>query len=82
MGNKQNNNFCKLGVFFKAVILTLSTIPLSCMATGTVISHIIGGEEAEVNAQPYLVSIGLDSFGHVCGGTIIRPNAILSSASK
>ena len=43
---------------------------------------IIGGEEAEINAQPYLVSIGLDTRGHVCAGSIIKPNVILSSASK
>ena len=43
---------------------------------------IIGGEEAEVDAQPYFVSIGLDSLGPICGGTLIKHNVILSSASK
>jgi len=41
---------------------------------------IVGGEEADKDDQSYLVSIGSDTFGHVCTGTLIRSDVVLSSA--
>lgn len=55
---------------------------------GSLPEEIIGGSDVEKDAMQYLVSIGKESLldyvpgGHACGGTIIAPNVILSSASE
>lgn len=43
---------------------------------------IIDGQTIEPYSQPYLVSIGgrFGNTGHVCGGTLITPNVVLSAA--
>ena len=49
---------------------------------------IIGGEVAEMDAQPYLVAIGTSALnsitpsGVVCSGTLIKSNVVLSAARE
>jgi len=42
--------------------------------------YIIGGIDLGPHSRPYLVSIGNALSGHNCGGTLISPNAVLTSA--
>lgn len=47
-------------------------------------SDVIGGRDARTAEFPYVVSIAysfISSFNHVCAGSIIRPNYILSAGS-
>jgi hypothetical protein len=44
---------------------------------------IIGGDETEPHSRPYLVSVGTGQsgyYGQYCGGTLISPHAVLTSA--
>lgn len=49
---------------------------------------IVGGNEAEPDSLPFLVTFGLSSLesvspnGHTCTGTLIQPNVVLTSARK
>ena len=42
-------------------------------------TRIIGGDDAEEGESGYTVSLE-DNFGHFCGGTLIRPDLVMSAA--
>lgn len=42
-------------------------------------TRIIGGDDAEEGEYGYIVSLE-DNFGHFCGGTLIRPDLVMSAA--
>lgn len=47
--------------------------------------HIIGGNEAEVGAWPWMVSVQFQDlwdgqYGHVCGGTLIHAQYVITAA--
>jgi hypothetical protein len=47
------------------------------------IDTIVGGEEAIPHSRPYIVSLGYSGgyeTGHVCGGSLISPRAVLTAA--
>jgi len=68
----------KTAVIILAVFAAASALPRPHLGRN-VIGRIVGGEIANPNEFPYLVS--LQYFGsHVCGGTIIRGDAVLTSA--
>ena len=41
---------------------------------------IIGGEEIKPDSRPYLVTVGDDTYGQYCGGSLISPNAVVTAA--
>lgn len=43
-------------------------------------ARIIGGDEANVGEYPYAVSLSYSSLGHLCGGSMIGPDVVLSAA--
>jgi trypsin len=43
-------------------------------------TRIIGGDEANVGEYPYAVSLSYSSLGHLCGGSMIGPDVVLSAA--
>lgn len=47
-------------------------------------SRIVGGEDAEPNSAPFMVSLqwGIVRPSHFCGGTIIRPNWVLTGKNS
>ena len=45
------------------------------------VQSIIGGDEIVKGSRPYLVSIGSDHRGHYCGGFLISPHAVMTSAA-
>jgi hypothetical protein len=45
------------------------------------VQSIIGGDEIVKGSRPYLVSIGSDHRGHYCGGSLISPHAVMTSAA-
>jgi len=64
-------------VILCVLIAAASAIPTPRF--GKVIGRIIGGEDASPNEFPYMVSV--QYFGsHLCGGAIIRGDAVLTSA--
>lgn len=56
---------------------TLSPIPCGCPAT--VKSKIINGQPAHQSAWPWMISFGPKRL-HICGGTLIAPEYILTAA--
>ena len=43
-------------------------------------SRIVGGEEAQPNSWPWIVSIRFSFLGHVCGGSLINDQWVLTAA--
>lgn len=74
---------------FACVTLGASALALGCSSegafeTGSQSQRIVGGSEADEGAWPSMVSIAYDLSpgieNHWCGGTLIRPNKVLSAA--
>lgn len=55
-------------------------VPVGKELAPLVSSRIVGGEDAEPNSAPWLVSLqwGTVRPSHFCGGNIIRPNWVLT----
>lgn len=71
----------------------MKTISITFLLIGAVFAlpnfgrdpRVVGGREALEHEAPYIVSLQVDrpgngDFRHVCGGSIINPNWILSAA--
>lgn len=43
---------------------------------------IIGGEPLPPGIHPFLVSVGVNGFGHVCGASLISSRVVLSAGRK
>ncbi|KAF5288286.1 hypothetical protein FQA39_LY04054 [Lamprigera yunnana] len=41
---------------------------------------IVGGHDVEIEDYPYQISMQYYSMGHICGGSVIRPDVILTAA--
>lgn len=58
-------------------------LSISSMATADIPpslrANIVGGQEATIGDFPYIVSLQ-DRYGHVCGGSLIRKNWVLTAA--
>lgn len=46
-----------------------------------VTTRIVGGDDVEMGRYPYFVSLVDSSDAHQCGGSLIAPNLVLTSAS-
>ncbi|XP_055378490.1 trypsin Blo t 3-like [Condylostylus longicornis] len=62
----------------KSIILILTTIFFIC--GGAHRGRIIGGENAAIEDYPYQVSIQYNDGFHFCGGSIYKPNVIITAA--
>lgn len=49
-------------------------------APGKVGINIVGGQEAAIGEFPYIVSLQSKSYGHFCGGSLIKKNWVLTAA--
>ncbi|XP_041972085.1 transmembrane protease serine 9-like [Aricia agestis] len=79
------NAFLKVSFFilipykmFTLLVLLLATTPIFVSSQPAL--RIAGGKMALNGSIPYQVSLRLDGFGHICGGSIITPQAILTAA--
>ncbi len=66
-------NYVRLGACTAMLLFALSS------AANTIKPKIVGGTEAEPNEFPYIVSLHA-SYGHICGGSLIAPNWVLTAA--
>jgi len=65
-------------VFTDSVISTdvCGTTPISPNLNG----FIVGGVEARPNSLPWQISMGVGYYGHVCGGSIVSKDTIITAA--
>jgi trypsin len=43
-------------------------------------TDIVGGVAASQGDLPFIVSVQLSGFGHLCGGTLVNANTVISAA--
>lgn len=53
---------------------------VSQAAPGKVVGKIVGGQEASIGEFPFIVSLQSPSYGHFCGGSLIKKNWVLTAA--
>lgn len=90
MSLKKNTNIfvSLLSVYPNAITNCFSHDPLLQEGDFGVHNGIVRGAKATNSSLPYIVSIGLNylenktQVGHVCAGTLIQTNVILSSARE
>lgn len=63
--------------FLVIVFVLTTTVLVGILARPQ--SRIVGGEDAASNQFPYQVSLRLN-HSHICGGSIITPNYILTAS--
>lgn len=82
--------FGEIYLFFKSRILLVKyliktpslkkTFPAKIFCQSVFINPIINGEDADIEHHPWMVSLGVRKFGHICGGAIIDEYKILTAA--
>src|SRR5687768_15601026 len=64
-----------------AIAHAAGTAPAAAQADGDVDgTQIVGGQLASPGEYPYFVSLQRIGGGHVCGGSLVRPNLVLTAA--
>lgn len=42
--------------------------------------RIVGGQQSPVNAYPFALSLQIENFGHICGGSYLGDGIVLTAA--